>query len=496
MKELVNYYYMNNNTIEFLDADGKIFDKKISELGYPYFYGVPDTSKRFSQEELNHIISTKKLNLPYIDRNGIKEIIAYKVEVDEPRNMPALRSKFIHTFEAKIPYVRRLSYDKKITWASKVSRYADIDIEERNGEVEIIGYRDNVTNEYEPYYSVKDFIHTLEKRKILEIYAWNGQAYDFDRLNELTDSAYWKNILKLDAMFMYSIYQQKPPRTLNQAGKETNSGSKVVNEKPFAQLTRHELEIYNEQDVAIQRNIMDSLGIRSLIHYYSNYISLHPNEIYSNESKYNFKLRPSATRAFDSLVIQKHTPRVYLLDSYNAGEKTAYEGGFVLEPKKSIYHNVASFDYNSLYPHVMMYNDYDNYIYKVVKQFEENSYNDRVNFKKQYKITGNEMYNTGQQVLKILINSLYGVFANPYFRYYDAPTASFITSEARKRVKKLIELIQNLGYKIIYADTDSCFVCDIAEVQAEALTLELNKKLAPFEVKLEKFFVKALFFGE
>jgi DNA polymerase elongation subunit (family B) len=494
--QIVNYRYLNNNTIQFLDTSGNIFSKKISELGYPYIYGIPDNSKRFSDEELSHIIKTYKMNIPYITHNGIQEKIGYKLEVDEPRHIPSLRDKFTHTFEAKIPYIRRLGFDNKIIWANNVPRYADIDIEERKGDVELIGYKDNITNEYEPYYSVKDFIQTLEKRKILEIYAWNGQAYDFDRLADLTDSLYFKNILKLDAMFMYSIYQQKPPRTLNLAGKETEIGTKVIITKAFSQLTRKELETYNEQDVNIQAGVLNKLGIRDLIHYYSNYLALHPNDIFSNESKYNFQLRPSATRAFDSLIIRKYSPRVYLLDSYTVGQKVSYEGGFVLEPEKGIYYNIASFDYNSLYPHVIMYTDFDNFVYKMVKQFEKDIYNNRLDFKKQYKITNNRMYDTGQQALKILINSLYGIFANPYFRYFNSPTAEHITAQARYQVKKLIQLIQSLGYKIVYADTDSCFVYNIIKSDAEKLADILNKELNPFEVKLEKFYPKALFFGE
>lgn len=494
--EFVNYQYLNNNTIQFLDTDGNIINKSVEELGYPYFWGIPDPTERFTNYELSHIVKTERRIIPYLTQEGIQYADAYKVYVTEPRFIPALRKRFTKTFEAKIPYIRRLAFDNNIKWASKVIRYADIDIEERDGGIVVIGYKDNVTHEYMPLHSVEELVQILEERKILEIYAWNGEGYDYDRISSMTNNTYFQNILKIDSMYFYSIFQQKPLKSLNQAGKEVGVGQKVKLNKPFSKLTLAEIGHYNKGDVELQEAILDKLGIRNLIHNYSSLLALHPKEIYSESrgKSGNLQLRASAVRAFDSIVIRQNETRVYLLDREGAGSKIEYEGGFVLEPKGGLYHNVAGIDYNSLYPHWIMYKDYDNYIYRLVKKYEEYYYDERLKYKKLYKETNNTEYDTTQQNLKILINSIYGVFANPYFRYFNPYVASFITEGCRGMIKAMMDLLIELGFKVVYGDTDSIFIYDVSKGQAEYAVNEINTRLAPFEVKLEKFYVRAIFF--
>ncbi len=495
IKDIVNYTFdaIIPNRVWFLNTDGNLFYKTIQELGYPYFYGIPDKTKTFTQEELSHIIKADKAKIEYIDADGIKSADVYRVVMKDQQSQYNIIKKFSMTFEAKIPYIRKLGLEGVIEWASKVDRYADIDIEERNGKIELIGYWDSVKNEYEPFYSIDDFVKTLKERKIVEIFAWNGDSYDFEMLGKLINDNYYNNVLKLDAMLMYSIFKTKPLRSLNQAGKENGIGSKVEVLKPFSQLTTEELATYNRQDVNLQKRILDETGVRPLIHFYANYVGMHVKDTYSQGQ---FLYRISATRIFDALVIRKRKPRVYLKDSSSLQEKTHYEGGDVFEPDKGIFRDVASYDYNSLYPHIVMYTDYPNFIYQFIKKFEDDIYNERLLFKQKYEETNDETYETGQKTLKILINSLYGIFANPYFRYYDVNVAEHITSTGRQMIHKMADIITAHGYQVIYADTDSCFVANIPHPEAEKFTAILNKELAPFEVKLEKFYPKMLFFGQ
>jgi DNA polymerase elongation subunit (family B) len=494
VENIVHYIY-NGNDIEFIDTEGRIFRKTTKELGYPHFWGIPDKNKKFTDEELSKIAYAKKKHIQYISPDGLKDADVYEVGTFRPADIRSIREKFVTTFEASLPYIRRLSFDKVVNWAEKVDRYADIDIEERNGKIEVIGYKDSVTNEYEALHSIKELTDILEKRKISEIYAWNGASYDYERIEQEVKNPYYKYVLKLDAMFLYSIFTQKTsPRTLNKAGMEVGIGEKVKISKPFQKLSQEELEAYNRQDVELLRGIMNKTGIRDLMHYYSYSFGLHPNEIYSS-SKTNFTLRPSASRIFDSLIIRS-TPRYYLLDVPERKEKTPYQGGFVLEPEKGLYEKVAVFDYNSLYPHVVLYSDYNNYVYNLVKQYEEKVYNERVEFRKKYKETGIEEYNHAQASLKIVINSLYGLFANPYFRYYDVGVASHITATAREMIKKMMAVVQNYGYRVIAGDTDSIFCDNVQKEEAENLVKNINQAVAPYEVKLEKWYPRMLIFGE
>jgi len=494
--KVINYQY-DNNKINFLLPDGKIIERSIKELGYPYFFCVPKKDLTFRKDELKKIVKVEKGMIKYLHPQGIKEIEGYKIYVYQPMDVPIIRKKCETTFESNIPYIRRLAYDKVIEWYDQIPNYADIDIEERNGKIEIIGYMDNVTNKYEPLYTIEDFLKKLKERKIVEIYAWNGNSYDFLKLMEQVKKYSPENykffdiILKLDAMILYSIYTQQPPRTLNQAGLISKSGQKVELNKPFNQLTKEELEYYNKGDVELQRNILNKFGIRELSHLYSHMLMLHPDEVYSHSDKF-FMFRPSATRSFDSLII-KYYPHIHLLDKKEVKENYSVVGGKVLSPKSGLYENVCGLDFTSLYPTWIMHKDYNNYVYKVIQEIERKIFNERMHYKKLYKETREQKYNTTQQALKILINSLYGIFQNKYFRYADSDVANFITAGGRTMITLLVEYLIKNGYKPVYGDTDSVFISNVSQEEANKLVEKINQEFYPFEVKIDKYFTKALF---
>lgn len=72
--------------------------------------------------------------------------------------------------------------------------------------------------------------------------------------------------------------------------------------------------------------------------------------------------------------------------------------------------------------------------------------------------------------LKSLVNSLYGILANRYFRLFDnriAETTTFLVRDVLHYVKNKVE---EAGYKVIYVDTDSVFY-----IGAEDLTEQMNQ---------------------
>jgi DNA polymerase, archaea type len=60
--------------------------------------------------------------------------------------------------------------------------------------------------------------------------------------------------------------------------------------------------------------------------------------------------------------------------------------------------------------------------------------------------------------LKILINGGYGVFGSQYFKYYDPRVAELITAYGRNTISKMKGIAQNMGFDIVYGDTDSLFL--------------------------------------
>ncbi len=88
------------------------------------------------------------------------------------------------------------------------------------------------------------------------------------------------------------------------------------------------------------------------------------------------------------------------------------------------------------------------------------------------------------QAIKILMNSCYGVLATPACRFYSAAVANAITGFGQATLMQTKARAEELGYDVIYGDTDSLFVAAGTEVAAEArargerLRETLNRELA------------------
>ncbi|HJJ89662.1 MAG TPA: DNA-directed DNA polymerase [Methanocorpusculum sp.] len=68
------------------------------------------------------------------------------------------------------------------------------------------------------------------------------------------------------------------------------------------------------------------------------------------------------------------------------------------------------------------------------------------------------LYDMQQNVLKVIMNSYYGVLGFSRFRLYDCDIGSAVTSVGRAIIQHTRNIITAKGYEVIYGDTDSCFV--------------------------------------
>lgn len=91
-------------------------------------------------------------------------------------------------------------------------------------------------------------------------------------------------------------------------------------------------------------------------------------------------------------------------------------------------------------------------------------FNERVEYKelkKKAKTKDEEKeYDIKQYVMKILMNSFYGVLASPFFRFYDTDLSEAVTMTGQN-LTKLSEKITNDYFgerRVIYCDTDSLFI--------------------------------------
>jgi DNA polymerase-2 len=78
--------------------------------------------------------------------------------------------------------------------------------------------------------------------------------------------------------------------------------------------------------------------------------------------------------------------------------------------------------------------------------------------------------------IKILLNSFFGVMANPSFRFFNTDMANAITQSGQELIKLTAKKIEEKGYKVIYSDTDSVFIN--SKIDSYEKSQKLGEKLA------------------
>ncbi|RIB06729.1 hypothetical protein C2G38_2216349 [Gigaspora rosea] len=175
-----------------------------------------------------------------------------------------------------------------------------------------------------------------------------------------------------------------------------------------------------------------------------------------------------------------------------------YEGGFVMPPlKENSKRPVADLDFISFYPNtIITYNiSLDTYIdinddsvqnvniitdhgtiygkftkhendankmglmAKMYKSLLEERYQAKENIEKYESIDKAKYfyYTSLSDILKIVLNLIYGETGYKYSPFYLKPVSSSVTASARSNIRKMIEFAREKGYKIFYRDTDLFF---------------------------------------
>lgn len=493
-RPIVNLVYdrVDKSKIDIMFNDGNVIKYSIAQLEFPYFYSSEDftISKRIKEDDRAEVISCQPVVKKTLTHNGYVDYRFYKVTTKTPITIGRLRSKSAYSAEGNIPYLdRRLGADGIVTFAEKLENYAYIDIEEQKGVITLIGEID--INEPEKYYSFSNVTEMLKHfidKKITAIMAWNGDGYDFQRIEaevmKLHDAGYvnrWNVTLKIDAMVFYSKYMQKKLMSLNAAAKEEEVGQKLELSKSFDDVSMDELKTYNEQDVRLLMKVMEQTMVHQVAMKLANMTGLIPISI-------------SATRMVDNLMLRKFNGEVVLFD-YEPAMKKPYKGAEIITPVSGVHENVASIDIDHLYPSIIMYNDWqglDKDVWELVKQFISMFIGIRDKEKSLFKSTNDVSHDVAQKAYKVSSNSIYGVFANEYYRFCNVDIADFITSLGRKVRQTLHDIIEKYGYKVISSDTDSVFVANVPKHLIEKFVEIINRNLYPYKVKLEKYFVKMI----
>lgn len=281
---------------------------------------------------------------------------------------------------------------------------------------------------------------------------------------------------------------------------------------------------YNINDVVLVVELEEKLGYLKLV------------QAQSYSCRIPFEKFNSSIKKFDNYLISilKERKIVVPTTSHHTQENTI-PGGYVSEPKIGYYKNVVSYDFTSLYPHIIMglnispetylgkisegteldlenfkdvsiseekkikikeriikdnlifapngvlFHPKEGFIPFIIKDLyaKRKYYKDKMMVAKkkfeqtkeiQYKKEAS-VYDSFQYNFKILLNSAYGILANPNYRFFNQDAASSITLMGQKLIKYASEIL-NLSLKekfklnndiTLYSDTDSVYL-DFSEI--------------------------------
>ena len=184
----------------------------------------------------------------------------------------------------------------------------------------------------------------------------------------------------------------------------------------------------------------------------------------------------ASVASFDFVYLSKLRPKKLCAPSVNSAGKhyrERHSGGLVLQPEPGMYSNVWLFDYTSLYPSVIRTFNIDPVSY-IARDAPESAIEttNKAHFSREKAILPevlDDLFEERQraksggdvvasQAIKILMNSFYGVLATPLCRFHNPRIANAVTSLGRYFLRYAKDWFEQLGFSVLYGDTDSVFV--------------------------------------
>ncbi len=210
--------------------------------------------------------------------------------------------------------------------------------------------------------------------------------------------------------------------------------------------------------------------------------------------------------SFDSLYLPELRRRGVVAPSVHRddGPTEPMHGGLVLDPVPGVYKNVLVFDFKSLYPSIIRTFNIDplglvhgegadddlvapsgaRFVRRpaILPRILDDLFPQREEAKRR----GDAV---ASHAIKILMNSLYGVFGASSCRFFDTEIANAIPSFGRDILGFTKQCCEQAGYRVLYGDTDSLFVLagtddeSAAAALAKGLLHELNHELCGYVQK-------------
>jgi len=183
-------------------------------------------------------------------------------------------------------------------------------------------------------------------------------------------------------------------------------------------------------------------------------------------------------------------------------EKKGFEGGVVLNPEAGLYKNVANLDMSKFYPSIILslnispeINEKNKDKKGLIPQAIENLIGERTKIeleRKKYEVNCEQyrILTEKIQVVKELINSMYGYICFVGSRLYYKGKGEEVTGTGRKGLFYAKEQAEELGFKVIYGDTDSIFCIVPEEMTHEEISNSANEITQRFDKFFEQLDTK------
>lgn len=266
-----------------------------------------------------------------------------------------------------------------------------------------------------------------------------------------------------------------------------NSPDKLEEIKRLFKEDKIALAKYNFQDCVLVNEIFDEVALIDFLTLRSELTGLRLG-------------RPGGSVAsFINLYLPKLHRAGYISPLRPENGGLASPGGYVMNSRPGLYNNVLVLDFKSLYPSIIRTFKIDPLglveglstpddaipgFKGAVFHREKHFLPDIItNLWQQRDEAKRNKDKPRSQAIKILMNSFYGVLGSGGCPFYDPRLASSITMRGHEIMQLTAQWVEELGYEVIYGDTDSTFVFigdDKTQSQAlkigNSLQLEINTR--------------------
>ncbi len=201
--------------------------------------------------------------------------------------------------------------------------------------------------------------------------------------------------------------------------------------------------------------------------------------------------------AFTNLYLPQLHRAGYVAPNLHSENWLASPGGYVMDSIPGLYDSVLVLDFKSLYPSIIrsflidplgliegLKLELGNSENQAVPGFRGGQFHRSKHFLPEMienlwaarDIAKKNNEKAFSQAIKIIMNSFYGVLGSSGCRFFDTRLASSITMRGHEIMKQTKVLVEELGYQVIYGDTDSTFV-SLGEEHKQSEADNIGRKL-------------------